>query len=105
MIIILNGIDANIAFMFVILLIGFFTLILSKNMVRMIIGIELMARASTFLFVYYGYVQGKTGLSQALVVTIILVEVVVTAIALALIVNIFKLNGSLNTKYLNRLKG
>ncbi len=86
-------------------LLGFVSLVLSRNMVRMIIGLEIMARAATLSIIAYGSARGNTSLSQALVVTIIVVEVVVTSIALALIMNIHNHSKSTDVSLLNKLKG
>lgn len=101
----LTSFNYNIIAICVIFFIGFWCLIRSRNMVRMVIGIEIMARAATFAFIYFGYLSGSTAVAQALVITVIVVEVAVSAIALAIIMNIFKVTGSLDVRLLNRLKG
>lgn len=85
--------------------IGFLSLLRTRNMIRMIIGIEIMARAATYLIIYFGASKGNTSLSQALVITVIVVEVVVSATALAIIMNIYKIGKTLDVRQLTRLKG
>ncbi len=99
------NIDLNLAGSAILFFIGFASVLRTSNMIRMIIGIEIMARAASFAFISFGYLHGNTSITQSLVVTIIVVEVVVTAIVLALIMNLFKQNRSLDVKYLNKLKG
>ncbi|MCX5748904.1 MAG: NADH-quinone oxidoreductase subunit K [Candidatus Saganbacteria bacterium] len=88
-----------------IFIIGFACLLSSRNMIRMIIGIEIMARAATYSFIYFGFLNGNTSLSQAAVITVIVVEVVVSATALALIMNIYKSGRTLDVRRLTKLKG
>jgi NADH:ubiquinone oxidoreductase subunit K len=95
----------NILIIVILFFLGFFCLITTKSMVRMIIGIEIMARASTFAFVYFGYMQNNTAVSQSIVVTIIVVEAVVSAIALALIMSLYNKSKTANVTELNKLKG
>lgn len=84
---------------------GFFCLLTTKNIVRLVIGIEIMARAATFAFIYFGYLHNNTAIAQSAVVTIIVVEAAVSAIALALIMNLYKQGKTLDIKKLNKLKG
>lgn len=99
------GINIDIMTAILIFFIGFFCLIMSRNMVRMVIGIEIMARAAAYLFIYFGFFNGATSVSQSLVITLIVVEVVVSAIALAMIMNIYKIGKTLDVRQLTRLKG
>lgn len=99
------SLNLDLAVIVLIFIFGIGCLLATKNMIRMVIGIEIMARSSTFAFVYFGNLTGNNSLSQALVVTIIVVEVVVSAIALALIMNLYKFNKSLDVRHLNKLKG
>jgi multisubunit Na+/H+ antiporter MnhC subunit len=52
-----------------------------------------------------GYVTGRTAVTQAMVITIIVIEVVVAAIAGGIALRVFRCNNSLDTRELNRLKG
>ena len=65
---------------------GLYCLISKSNLVKMVIGIELMGKAVTLSFILGGFINGNTGLSQGVVFTIIAIEAVVAALALALII-------------------
>ncbi len=65
---------------------GLFCLISKSNLVKMVIGIELMGKAATLSFILGGFLNGNTGLSQGIVFTVIAIEAVVAALALALII-------------------
>ena len=84
---------------------GFLCLVFSNNAIRMIIGLEIMARAATLSFITYGAARGNTAITQALVITVIVVEVVVTSIALTLIMNISRVTKSVDVRHHNKLKG
>ncbi len=65
---------------------GLLCLTSKSNLVKMVIGIELMGKAASLSFVLGGFLNGNTGLSQGVVFTIIAIEAVVAALALALII-------------------
>lgn len=65
---------------------GLFALISKTNLIKMIIGIELMGKAVTLSFILGGFISGSTGVSQSVVFTVIAIEAVVAALALALVI-------------------
>ncbi|MFA5771370.1 MAG: NADH-quinone oxidoreductase subunit K [Thermoplasmata archaeon] len=85
--------------------IGLYCLLSKGNMIKMIIGIEIMAKGVMLNFVMSGYLQNNTGLAQALVITVIVIDVVIVALALSLIVNAYKHYGTLKINSLTRLRG
>ncbi len=97
--------SADIIYIFIIFVIGFICVLTTSNMIRMVIGLEIMARAATYAFIYFGHLTGNMAVAQALVVTVIVVEVVVSATALALIVNVYRHTKSLDVRKLIKLKG
>lgn len=84
---------------------GLYCVLFAGNVVRVIIGIELMTKAATAAIVYAGYLTGREALAQCLAITLIVVEVAVIAVAAGIAVGIFNRNGSLATSELKSLKG
>jgi multisubunit Na+/H+ antiporter MnhC subunit len=91
--------------LFVLLLfcIGLYCLFSKPNLIKLIIGVEVLAKAVTLCFVLTGYIQNNTAIAQAIVVTIILIEVIIAAVALSLVVNVYRHNASLDVRRLRRL--
>jgi NADH:ubiquinone oxidoreductase subunit K len=85
--------------------IGLYTLLLAKNLIRMLIGFELMTKGVTLAFISAGNSNGRIALSQSLVITMIVVEVVSIATALAIVMLIQHKKNSLNVHKLTNLKG
>jgi multisubunit Na+/H+ antiporter MnhC subunit len=56
-------------------------------------------------FITAGYFRGETFFAQSLVITFIVVEVSLVAVALALVINAYRNTGSLDIQKLARLKG
>ena len=66
--------------------IGLACLIAHSNLIKMIIGLELLGKGASLTFVLGGYLAGDVGTSQAVVFTLIVIEAVVAAVALALVI-------------------
>lgn len=84
---------------------GMYCLLVSRNMIRAIIGLELLIKAVTLLFVVVGYVTDRMALAQAFVITIIVIEVVIAAIGGGIALRVFRHNENLDVRQLTRLKG
>jgi multisubunit Na+/H+ antiporter MnhC subunit len=66
--------------------IGIFSLIARSDLIKMVIGLELLGKGVSLLFILGGYLSGDTGVSQAVVFTLIAIEAVVAGLALALVI-------------------
>jgi len=84
---------------------GLYCIVVTRNLIRALIGIEILSKAATLLLVAVGYVSGRGALSQACVITLIMIEVVVMAIAAGIIVNVVQHTDSLDRRNLENLKG
>lgn len=91
---------------FVILLLfaGIYCLFGTLNLIRALIGVELLIKAVTLLIICAGFVTRHTGLAQALVITFIVIEVVVMAVALGIVVNIEAHNKTLDVRRIKSVK-
>lgn len=85
--------------------IGLYALLTGRNMIRLLIGMEIMAKAVVLAFVLAGFVRGEEFLTQSFIITFIVVEVSLMAVALALVINAYRNTGSLDVRGLARLKG
>ncbi|MCX5678171.1 MAG: NADH-quinone oxidoreductase subunit K [Candidatus Omnitrophica bacterium] len=84
---------------------GLYCILVTRNLIRTIIGLELLIKAVTLLVIVAGYITGRTAVTQAMVITIIVIEVVVAAIASGIALRVFRSNDSLDVRELKRLKG
>lgn len=92
-------------FVILVFLVGIYCLLVTFNLVRAIIGIEIMTKAITLLLVLVGYVTGNSAFTQALVITLIVIEVAVIAVAGGIVISIFRIHGTIDTRKLRNLKG
>jgi multisubunit Na+/H+ antiporter MnhC subunit len=95
----------NLSFVGLLFLIGLYCLLTSRNMIKLLIGLEILAKSAVLSFITAGYARGETFMSQAMVITFIVVEVSIVAVALALVINAYRNTGSLDVRKLARLKG
>lgn len=84
---------------------GVYCLVVTRNFIRVLIGLELMTKAVTLLIIVAGLAAGKLPLAQALVVTLIVVEVVVVSVASGIVLSIYRIDESLDLRKSRNLKG
>jgi len=95
----------HIMLIIVLLGIGIYCLISRRNLIQLIIGIEIIAKAICLSFVLAGHLQGNEQIAQAIVITIIVIEAITAAVVMSLIVAAYRRTGSLNIKDFRRLRG
>jgi len=95
----------NMGFVALLIGIGIYCLLTMKNTVKLLIGIEIIAKGVTLALISSGYARNSLMLAQALTITVIVVDVAVIATALAIIISINRHTKSLDVRKLTRLKG
>jgi NADH-quinone oxidoreductase subunit K len=88
-----------------VMMLGLYMLILYRNLLRLIIGVEIIAKGVTLLFLAAGIYRQDIGFIQSLIVTFIIVETVLAAVMLALAVGAHRIYGSLDIRHLSKLRG
>ena len=84
---------------------GFYCMLASRSIVRQLIGLEIVSKAAMLAVVSSGALTDNLIFAQALLITMIVIEVVVVAAGLALLVKNFRVNGSSDIWKLDSLKG
>lgn len=85
--------------------VGVFLLFTYRNLLRLVLAVEVLAKGITLVLLAAGVQQGALGELQAMIVTFILVETVLAAVLLAIVVVCQRTNASLDVRLLSRLKG
>ena len=102
-------------------LLGIFAVIVKKNLIKIVIGLSVMDSGIHLLFVAIGYISGGTApifspmalksgqhmvdpVPQALVLTAIVIGLGVTAVALALVIRLYKHHNTVNIDEIKNLK-
>lgn len=88
-----------------IMFIGFYCMLASRSIVRQLIGLEIVSKAAMLALISAGALANNLVYAQALLITMIVIEVVVVAAGLALLVKTFRINKSVDIWSLDSLKG
>ncbi|MDD5156161.1 MAG: NADH-quinone oxidoreductase subunit K [Candidatus Omnitrophica bacterium] len=84
---------------------GFYCILMSFNIVRILIGVEILIKAATLLIILAGYVCGRTALAQAIVITLVVIEIVFMVVAGGIALWAFRHNRTIDPRKLSTLKG
>ena len=84
---------------------GIYCILVSFNMIRVLIGLEILMKAATLLIIAAGYVTGRTALAQAVVITLIVIEIGVMVVAGGVALWAFRHHRSIDPRNLSGLKG
>lgn len=86
-------------------LVGLFCLLTRRNVIKQVIGLKIMLQGAALGLIHAGKLRGGTRFAETMVISALIVEAVVIAIALALIVNVFRHYPSGDIDHLDRLRG
>ncbi|MEM4649320.1 MAG: NADH-quinone oxidoreductase subunit K [Candidatus Bathyarchaeia archaeon] len=90
---------------FILAVIGLYTIISMRNMIRTIIGVEIITIAVHLNFLALGFRNGFVdSLAQSIVFTSIVIGAAIAAVALTLIVNVYRHYGTLDLKKIRKLR-
>ncbi|MDR1123543.1 MAG: NADH-quinone oxidoreductase subunit K [Elusimicrobiota bacterium] len=85
--------------------IGVYTMAASRNLIRLLIGLEITSKGCMLAFLAAGCAAGNINAAQALLMIMISVEAVVVAVGLVLIIRAFRQQGNIDPTKLSGLKG
>ncbi len=95
----------SLVFIILLLVTGFYYILLTRNLIRVLIGLELLTKAVTLAIIVAGYVTGNMALAQSFAILVITIEVFVIAVAAGVVIRIYKKTDSLSVKNIMELKG
>jgi NADH-quinone oxidoreductase subunit K len=79
-------------------------MIVTRNLIRVLIALEILTKGVTLTLIYVGTLNGHLATVQSMVITLIIIEVVVLAVAAGIIIGIFKHTGSLDIRKISYKK-
>jgi multisubunit Na+/H+ antiporter MnhC subunit len=86
-------------------IIGLYYMLVTYNLIRVLIGLEIIVKAVTLLLVVAGYMTKHIALVQALIITLIVIEAVLITVAIGVVLGLHEKNDSLDTRRIRNLKG
>jgi NADH:ubiquinone oxidoreductase subunit K len=84
--------------------IGLYGLITQRNLIKMVVALQVLVKGSLLGLVIAGRLAGRTDLGQSMAMTFLVVDTIVAVITLALVVQIRKRFGTLDIKDLTTLR-
>jgi multisubunit Na+/H+ antiporter MnhC subunit len=90
---------------FLLLTAGVYYLLITFNLIRALIGVELMIKAVTLFIALVGRVTGREGAAQAIMITLIVIEVVIMVVAGGLVLGVFQHSRTISSRRIRNLKG
>jgi NADH-quinone oxidoreductase subunit K len=93
------------AFATIVAVAGLYCMVATRNMIRTLIGVELLIKAATMWIALAGWVTGKTALAQTVIITIIVIEVVIMVVAGGIVLGVFRHTQTIDRRELRNLKG
>lgn len=92
-------------FIALIFIAGLYCILVSFNLVRVLVGLEILIKAVTLLIILAGYVTRRVALSQAIVITLIVIEIVIMVVAGGIAYWAFQYNKTIDPRRLSNLRG
>jgi NADH:ubiquinone oxidoreductase subunit K len=87
------------------LAVGFYALLASRNLIKVVIGLQLLVKGAVLALVLAGTANGRLHVAQSLAVTVIVADTIVAVIGMALAVQVRRRTGSMDVKRLSILRG
>jgi len=84
---------------------GIYCILVSFNLIRALIGLEILIKAVTLLIIVAGHITGRGALAQAIVITLIVIEIVVMVVAGGVALWAFRYNKTIDPRRLSNLRG
>ncbi len=97
--------DATLALSIVLFLLGLTGLVTQRKIIKQVFCLKIMLQGVSLALIHAGRLQGDLFLAQSMVISALIVEAVVIAVALALIVNVYRHYPSGDVDDLTRLRG
>jgi NADH-quinone oxidoreductase subunit K len=87
------------------LLVGFYGLLVCRNLIKIVIAMQILVKAALLGLVAAGSASGQVNLGQSLAITLIVADTIVAVIGIALGVQIRRRMGTLDIRDLSSLRG
>ena len=85
--------------------IALYGLLIARNLIKIVIALQILAKAAALALVLGGRACGQINLGQSLAMTVIVADTVVAVIGLALAVQVRRRFGTLDIRALSTLRG
>lgn len=84
--------------------VGLYGLLVVRNLIKLVIALQILAKAAALALVIAGKMSGHLNLGQSMALTVIVADTIVAVVGLALAVQVRQRFGTLDVKQLSKLK-
>lgn len=85
--------------------VGFYGLLITRNLIKVVMVLQILVKAVVLAFVFSGKVSGNLGLGQSIAATVIVADTIVAVVGLALAVQVRRRFGTLDAPEVSTLRG
>ncbi len=85
--------------------VGFYGLLITRNLIKVVMMLQILIKAVVLALVFAGKVSGNVGLGQSTAATVIVADTIVAVVGLALAVQVRRRFGTLDVPKISTLKG
>ena len=85
--------------------IGFYGLMISRNLIKIVVALQILVKGAMLALVASGYANGQINLSQSMALTVIVADTIVAVMGMALGVQIRRRIGTLDVRDLSSMRG
>jgi NADH:ubiquinone oxidoreductase subunit K len=87
------------------LIVGFYALVTTRNLIRTLIALEVLTKGVTLLIIVTGHAAGRMALAQSLAITLIVIEVAVIVAAVGIVLCVHRTRDTVDTEAVSEIKG
>jgi NADH:ubiquinone oxidoreductase subunit K len=84
--------------------IGLYALLISRNMIKIVVGLQILVKAAMLALIAAGQLAGQAEVGESLALTVIVADTIVAVVGLALAVQVRRHFGTLDVRALSTLK-
>jgi NADH:ubiquinone oxidoreductase subunit K len=87
------------------LAVGFYGLLITRNLIKMVVVLQILVKAALIALVLAGKASGNLGLGQSIAATVLVADTIVAVVALAFAVQVYRRTGTLDVAKISTLRG
>lgn len=84
--------------------IGLYTLLISRNMIKIVVGLQILVKGAMLALIAAGQLAGQAEVGESLALTVIVADTIVAVVGLSLAVQVRRHFGTLDVRALSTLK-
>lgn len=84
--------------------IGLYCLLITRNLIRVLVGLQILVKGAMLVLVFVGQSQGQPSLGQSMALSVIVADTIVAVVGLALAVQVKRSVGTLDIADISKLK-